>query len=109
MSSNARIALLALCLVLGAIWLAGGLAGRATASSGADDAKPFRGDVIMMRCATDDARFAVSAFAGSTQAPGKKSEVCAEELAMLFREGFAIRDVGHSDVEKNYVVFTLTR
>ena len=92
MSSNARIALLALCLVLGAIWLAGGLAGRATASSGADDA-----------------RFAVSAFAGSTQAPGKKSEVCAEELAMLFREGFAIRDVGHSDVEKNYVVFTLTR
>lgn len=109
MSNNARIALLALCLVLGAIWLAGGLAGRAAASSGADDAKPFRGDVIMMRCATDDAGFAVTGFTGSSQAPGKKSDLCPEELSLLLREGFAIRNVGHSDVDKKYVVLTLTR
>jgi hypothetical protein len=109
MSTAIRVALLALCFVLGAIWVADGLTGPTAASTGADAAKSFRGDVIIMRCATDDARFAVTAFTGSTQAPGKKSELCAEELSLLFREGFAIRDVGHSDVDKKYVVLTLTR
>ena len=104
MNGRIRLAALALCLVLGVIWVAGG-AGPPKAA----ETERFRGDVIMMRCATDGPTFRVTGFGGSTQAPGKKAEVCPEELSLLLRDGFTIRDVGHSDVDKKYVVYTLTR
>lgn len=109
MSRAHRIATLALCLVAGMIWIAAGPSGRAADPPATPSVEPLRGDVIMMRCATDDARFAVTAFRGSSQAPGKKADICAEELSLLLRDGFAIRNVGHSDVDKKYVVFTLAR
>jgi len=103
MSRRIRSAAPALSLALVMAWVAGGAAAPTAA-----EAESFGGDVIMMRCATDAPPFRVTAFGGSTQAPGKKSDACPEELSLLLRDGLAIRDVGHSDVDQKYVVFTLT-
>lgn len=109
MHNPTRVAIAALVLALAAIWIFGALSEGAAAAVTSADEKPFGGDVIMMRCVTDGPRFAVTAFEGSSQAPGKKSDSCAEELSLLLRGGFTVRDVGHSDVDKKYVVVTLTR
>ena len=109
MHNPTRIAIMTLVLVLSTIWIFGTLSDGAAAAVTSAGEKPFGGDVIMMRCVTDGPRFAVTGFDGSSQAPGKKSDSCAEELSLLLREGFTVRDVGHSDVDKKYLVVTLTR
>ena len=67
-------------------------------------------EVVLMRCNTGGPGFAVAAFQGSAAAPGKKADACAEELSLLIRDGFAIRDIGHYFYDKDYfVVYTLMK
>jgi hypothetical protein len=66
-------------------------------------------EVVMIRCSTTTSDFSVSAYRGSSGAPGKRGENCPEVLSQLLRDGYAISDVGHYDKDSDYVVFLLTR
>lgn len=83
--------------------LGGAEAGEATSQTGG------KGEVIMMRCSIDQSRFKVVAFEGSPSAPVKKSEICPEELSLLLKEGFTIRDAIHSDFDQKFAVYLLVR
>lgn len=67
-------------------------------------------DVVLMRCDTNDAAFTTTAYHGNSGTPSKRSGQCSENLSQLMKDGFAIRDIGHYDMEKaGYVVITMVR
>jgi hypothetical protein len=109
MARTTRIVIALITFLLGTLWLAGQMGAQTERPPSTGRADTARGDVIMMRCATDGSKFVVTAFDGSAQAPGKKSDNCPEQLSLLFREGFVARDFRHSDIEKKYLVVTLVR
>ena len=79
------------------------------ATSGGQTAKTGR-DVVMRRCNTGDTVFSATGYKGSSGTPSKRSDNCAENVSQLLKDGCAIRDVGHYDMEKaGYVVITLVR
>lgn len=99
----------AVCLV-GALILAGlgaGLLGLAPQTrAGEREAS----DVVMLRCDAGGSTIGVSAYVGSTAAPGQKSSNCSESISLLLEEGFAVRDIGHYDQDKkSFLVVTLYR
>ena len=67
------------------------------------------GEVILMRCNTGGKVFFTAAYQGSSTAPSKRSDECPENLSLLLKEGFSIRDIGHYDFENDFVVYTLIR
>ena len=90
-----------------AVMLAANHLVRAQAGGGG---RPGNADVVLLRCNTGGPGFPVTAYQGSTTAPSKKADACAEELWLLIKEGFAIRDTGHYFYDKDYfVVYTLMR
>ena len=78
-------------------------------SSGGQTGRGGR-DVVMLRCNTNDAVFSATGYKGSAGTPSKRSDNCAENVSQLMKDGFAIRDIGHYDMEKaGYTVITLVR
>jgi hypothetical protein len=77
----------------------------------AEREKPDSGqkDVILVRCSTDGLKFTTTAYQGSTAAPGRRSESCPETLSLLLKDGFSIFHVAHSDIDADYLVYTLLR
>lgn len=65
--------------------------------------------VIMIRCTTDASTFPVTAYQGSANTPAKRADNCPEVLAHLLRGGYEIANVGYSQVDANFVVYTLLR
>jgi hypothetical protein len=65
--------------------------------------------VIMIRCATDASTFPVTAYQGSANTPAKRADNCPEVLAHLLQGGYEIANVGYSQVDTNFVVYTLLR
>ena len=108
MRKRIPIAALAALSLLAAFWVLGAPAREAR---GADETPPSApaADVIMLRCSIDGSDFRVTAYEGSPAAPVKKSNQCPEELSLLLKERFVIRDVIRSDFEKKFVVYTLVR
>jgi len=67
-------------------------------------------DVVMMRCNTADATFEATGYQGNSGTPSKRSNTCTENISQLLKDGFAIQDIGHYDMEKaGYVVITMVR
>jgi len=66
-------------------------------------------EVVMVRCTTNSSDFSVSAYRGSSGAPGKRGETCPEVLSQLLKDGFVVTDVGHYDRDSDYAVFLLSR
>jgi hypothetical protein len=73
-------------------------------------AKQSRSEVVMMRCKTGGSGLAVAAYKGSAGTPGKQQGTCSDNLALLLRDGFEIKDIGHyDDVDNPFVLYTLVR
>lgn len=71
---------------------------------------PPKGDVVLLGCSGGGSEFKLTAYQGSAGTPAKKSGSCAENLSVLIKEGFVVRDIGQNDAEKiGLVVFTLVR
>lgn len=66
-------------------------------------------EVVMVRCTTNTSDFSVSAYRGSSGAPGKRGETCPEVLSQLLKDGFVITNIGHYDTNSDYAVFLLSR
>ena len=66
-------------------------------------------DVVMMRCSAVAGQFIVKEFGGSPNAPAQREDSCPANLALLHKEGFRLADVGYSDVEGRFIVYTLLR
>jgi hypothetical protein len=66
-------------------------------------------DVILVRCSTSGMNFTTTAYQGSAAAPSRRSESCPETLSILLRDGFTIFHVAHSDIDADYLVYTLLR
>jgi hypothetical protein len=66
-------------------------------------------DIVLIRCATDTTNLALSGYQGSTRAPAQKSTSCSENISLVMREGFKIKDIGHYDFDKNYMLITLVK
>ena len=91
-----------------AVWAITALSPSPTAQERRSTSAP-RGDVILMRGDTGGLKFSVTAYEKSTAAPTKKTESCSENLSLLMKDGFVIRDIGHHDQEKDFVIYTLVR
>ena len=73
-------------------------------------AKPVKSEIIMMRCKVGGSAFAVAAYKGSSGTPGRQPGNCADNLSLLMKDGFEIRDIGHYDiVDAPFVLYTLVR
>ncbi len=91
-----------------AVWAIAALSPSPTAQERPSTSPP-RWDVILMRCDTGGLKFSITAYEKSTAAPAKKTESCSENLSILMKDGFVIRDIGHHDQEKDFVIYTLVR
>ncbi len=95
------VAVVAVLLFSSSLFVASGQTGKSTLSTK---------DVVMMRCNTTDEVFSATGYQGNSGTPSKRSNNCSENISQLMKEGFAIRDIGHYDMEKaGYVVITLVR
>lgn len=71
---------------------------------------PLKGDVVLVGCTEAGDEFKVTSYQGSAGTPSKKSKNCAENLSVLLKEGFMLRDIGQKQADKaGLVVFTLVR
>jgi hypothetical protein len=69
-----------------------------------------KSEVILMRCSPAKNGIPIEAYRGSPGTPGKKSEDCAENLSILMRNGFVIRDIGHyDDADAVFVLYPMVR
>ena len=66
-------------------------------------------DIVLIRCGTDSAKLSLTAYEGSTRAPARKSDSCSENISLVLREGFTIKDIGHYDLESDYMLITLVK
>lgn len=66
-------------------------------------------DVILVRCSTGGMNFTTTAYQGSAATPSRRSESCPETLSILLKDGFSIFHVAHSDIDADYLVYTLLR
>jgi hypothetical protein len=66
-------------------------------------------DVVLIRCSTEGLHFTTTAYQGSTVAPDKRAENCPETISLLLKEGFTIFHTAHSDVDSDYLVYTMLR
>jgi hypothetical protein len=79
-------------------------------SAVAQPAPPPRGDVVLIACTGSGTDFKLTAYQGSPGTPAKKSGSCAENLSVLIKDGFLLRDVGQNDADRTgLVVYTLVR
>ena len=87
-----------------AIWL------HSTSAGARQDGLPEHRDTVLIRCSTGGSNFSVSAYQGSTVAPAQRSSNCAENIAILAREGFTVCNIGHyDDTNAGYAVFFMIR
>ena len=110
MTRGAGFALAACVLVVG-IGVATLVSSSSTASAQPlPPGPPPKGDVVLIGCVGGGADFKLTAYQGSAGTPAKKSGSCAENLSVLMKEGFALRDIGQNQADKSgLVVFTLVR
>ena len=66
-------------------------------------------DIVLIRCGTDAPQLSLTAYEGSTRAPAQKSTSCSENISLVMREGFTIKDIGHYDLKKDYMLVTLVK
>lgn len=72
--------------------------------------KPSKSEIIMMRCKVGGSAFAIAAYKGSSGTPGQQPGSCPDNLSLLMKDGFEIRDIGHyDDVDTVFVLYTLVR
>jgi hypothetical protein len=73
-------------------------------------AERVKSEIIMMRCKVGGSAFAVAAYKGSSGTPGRQPGSCPDNLSLLMKDGFEIRDIGHyDDVDSVFVLYTLVR
>jgi hypothetical protein len=81
----------------------GSISGDASAEGRSD------ADVIMMRCSTTGSSFKTTLYEGSSATPTKRADNCPENISLLLKGGFEIRDAFLSEGEAEYIVYTLVR
>jgi len=97
------------CGVMATLAVAGALIFPETSKAQAPP-KTMKYEVILMNCNADKSNFAIKAFQGSPNTPGRQTGDCADNLSLLMKEGFEIRDIGHYDeVDAPFVLYTLVR
>lgn len=77
-------------------------------SATAQERRP-RPDVVLIRCDVGSSGFRVTGYSGSTSAPTKKSDNCAETISQLGEEGFSLQDARSLDVNDGSLVYLLER
>ncbi len=110
MNRSVRIALVSM---LGVVSLLAVVATQSQSPLAGDDgpqAGRTKGDVVMIRCTVSGSDPSLSAYQGSAGTPAKKTGGCVDNLSLLLKDGFEVRDVGHYDEEKSsFVLYTLIR
>ena len=67
-----------------------------------------KGDIVLLSCGRGATSFRMTAYQGSTSAPAKKTDNCAQTLSDLAKEGFVIYHIARNE-EADMMVYTLTR
>lgn len=104
-----RIVVSAAALAAAIVGVAALMGDSAAETSPASDGGRGQAELVMVRCNSTSPDFTVVAFRGSSGAPSKKGETCPEVLSQLMRDGFVVADVGHYDVDGDYVLYLLSR
>jgi hypothetical protein len=109
MKPSSRIPVAGVVLLL-CVVVAGGVRLHDVSAQEPRSAEAASMDVILIRCKTAGNRFRVTSYQGSNNTPAQRTDSCAENVSLLSREGFVVRDIGHyDDQDVGFAVISLVR